>query len=68
MRWQGQSEGWSSQNDEGRSGFRKSRLGVPIEVSGERGALRLYLGIPKRRIGWSSGKAAGKTPGGLVLC
>src|SRR5258706_14165009 len=32
------------------------------KISGERGSLRLYLSIPKRRIGWSSGKAAGKTP------
>jgi hypothetical protein len=38
------------------------------KISGERGSLRLYLSIPKRRIGWSSGKAAGKHPGGLVLC
>jgi len=37
------------------------------KISGERGSLRLYLSIPKRRIGWSSGKAAGKHPGSLVL-
>ena len=31
-------------------------------------ALDLYSGIPERRIGWSSGKAAGKSLSGFLFC
>lgn len=73
---EGQAARSVSQNDDlGQSqdgfanwGFTERNSRTAFLISGGLRALRLYMVIPKRRIGWSSGRRRGTLPAAFSVC